>query len=64
MIFGFLRGCLLPRFTSKGASSLLGLLASLLLVSSLLASFIIILLIWTSSTRYNLTEVARKVILL
>jgi hypothetical protein len=64
VIFGFLRGRPLLRFTSKGASSLLGLLASLLLVSSLPASFIVILLIWTSNTRYSLTEVARKVILL
>jgi hypothetical protein len=63
-MFKFLRNCPLLRFTSKGVSSLLGLLASLSLVGSLLASSTIILLIWTSSIRYSLTEVARKVILL
>jgi hypothetical protein len=63
-MFKFLRNCPLLRFTSKGVSSLLGLLASLSLVGSLLASSTVILLIWTSSIRYSLTEVARKVILL
>jgi hypothetical protein len=58
----FLRGRPLLRFISKGASSLLSLLASSLLV--LLVSFTLIPSIYKFRVRYNLTEVAWKVILL
>jgi ABC-type glycerol-3-phosphate transport system permease component len=58
----FLRGYPLPRFTSKGISSLLSLLASSLLVP--LVSFTLIPLIYAFRVKYNLIEVARKVILL
>jgi hypothetical protein len=53
-MLGFLRGRPLLRFTSKGASSLLGLLAS----STLIPSICVV------EVRYNLTKVARKVVLL
>jgi hypothetical protein len=52
----FLRGRPLPRFISKGAGSLLGLLASSLLV--LLVSFTLIPSIYAFRVRYSLTEVA------
>jgi len=58
----FLRDCPLLRFTSKGAGSLLGLLASSSLVP--LVSFTLIPSICAFGVRYNLIEVARKVILL
>jgi hypothetical protein len=62
VICGFLRSRPLLRFTSKGASFLLGLLVSSLLV--LLASFTLIPSICVVGVKYNLIEVARKVILL
>jgi hypothetical protein len=52
----FLRGRPLPRFTSKGADSLLGLLVGSLLVP--LASFTLIPSICAIGVKYNLTEVA------
>jgi hypothetical protein len=66
VIFGFLRGRPLPRFTSK----VIGLLASSLSTgrfvgySGLVASFTLIPSICVIGVRYSLTEVARKVILL
>ena len=61
-MLGFLRGRPLLRFTSKGASSLLSLLASSLLVP--LSSLTLIPLIYAIGVKYNLIEVARKVVLL
>jgi hypothetical protein len=58
----FLRSRFLLCFTSKGAGSLLGLLASSLLV--LLASSTLIPSICVIRVKYSLIEVARKVILL
>jgi hypothetical protein len=58
----FLRSRPLPRFTSKGVDSLLSLLVGSLLVP--LASFTLIPSICVVKVKYNLIEVAQKVILL
>jgi hypothetical protein len=55
VICKFLRSRPLPRFTSKGANSLLGLLASSLLV--LLASFTLIPSICVVGVKYSLIKV-------
>jgi hypothetical protein len=62
VIYKFLRSRLLLRFISKGASFLLGLLASSLLV--LLASFTLIPSICAIGVKYNLIKVVQKVVLL
>jgi hypothetical protein len=61
-MLGFLRSRPLLRFTSRGAGSLLGLLAGSLLVP--LISFTLIPSIRAFKVKYSLIEVARKVILL